>query len=232
MATIPTLINWRQESDGTIRVRLRDSGVAADWSGFEEIRAYMYSNAQRVIAGKCSVTVDGTDPTILVCVYPATEPQYLGVNSIIIRCKYHGRNKTYDKPVANIVARTADVAGDVVLDDPEVDVQIEVEDVSTSILDEAISSAFDAAARASEAAAEAQAMIDIKQGPPGKSAYQIAVDNGYEGTEEEWLESLAPAAVQYVGQELTPGQQQQARSNIDAAPRTAVAYLGEEVGTV
>ena len=33
MATIPTLPNWRQESDGTIRVRLRDSGVAADWSG-------------------------------------------------------------------------------------------------------------------------------------------------------------------------------------------------------
>lgn len=27
-------------------------------------------------------------------------------------------------------------------------------------------------------------------GPPGKSAYQIAVDNGFEGTEEEWLASL------------------------------------------
>lgn len=25
---------------------------------------------------------------------------------------------------------------------------------------------------------------------PGKSAYEIAVDNGFEGTEEEWLESL------------------------------------------
>lgn len=27
-------------------------------------------------------------------------------------------------------------------------------------------------------------------GPQGKSAYQVAVDNGFEGTEEEWLESL------------------------------------------
>lgn len=27
-------------------------------------------------------------------------------------------------------------------------------------------------------------------GAPGKSAYEIAVDNGFEGTEEEWLESL------------------------------------------
>ena len=27
-------------------------------------------------------------------------------------------------------------------------------------------------------------------GEPGKSAYEIAVENGYSGTEEEWLESL------------------------------------------
>lgn len=29
-----------------------------------------------------------------------------------------------------------------------------------------------------------------KPGDPGKSAYQIAVDHGFVGTEEEWLESL------------------------------------------
>ena len=28
------------------------------------------------------------------------------------------------------------------------------------------------------------------QGPEGKSAYEVAVENGFEGTEEEWLESL------------------------------------------
>lgn len=28
------------------------------------------------------------------------------------------------------------------------------------------------------------------QGNPGKSAYQIALDNGFEGTESEWLASL------------------------------------------
>lgn len=28
------------------------------------------------------------------------------------------------------------------------------------------------------------------QGEPGKSAYQTAVDNGFKGTEKEWLESL------------------------------------------
>lgn len=28
------------------------------------------------------------------------------------------------------------------------------------------------------------------QGPPGKSAYEIAVENGFQGTEQEWLASL------------------------------------------
>lgn len=28
------------------------------------------------------------------------------------------------------------------------------------------------------------------EGAPGKSAYEIAVENGFVGTEEEWLESL------------------------------------------
>ena len=32
--------------------------------------------------------------------------------------------------------------------------------------------------------------FEFIRGPEGKSAYQIAVNNGFEGTEEEWLESL------------------------------------------
>ena len=27
-------------------------------------------------------------------------------------------------------------------------------------------------------------------GPPGKSAYQVALDNGFIGTEQNWLDSL------------------------------------------
>lgn len=36
-----------------------------------------------------------------------------------------------------------------------------------------------------------------KQGVPGKSAYQIAVLNGFEGTEKEWLDSLKGDAFTY-----------------------------------
>lgn len=32
--------------------------------------------------------------------------------------------------------------------------------------------------------------IGAIKGEDGKSAYQIAVENGFEGTEEEWLDSL------------------------------------------
>lgn len=32
-----------------------------------------------------------------------------------------------------------------------------------------------------------------EQGPAGPSAYQLAVANGFDGTEAEWLASLAPA---------------------------------------
>ena len=50
-----------------------------------------------------------------------------------------------------------------------------------------------ATSRANDAAAAAEHMVDIHQGPPGddgKSAYEIAVEEGFVGTEEQWLASL------------------------------------------
>lgn len=57
----------------------------------------------------------------------------------------------------------------------------------------------------------------------GKSAYEIAVKNGFDGTETEWLESLRgkdginAGAVLYTPQTLTEEQKAQARANIGAA---------------
>lgn len=39
-----------------------------------------------------------------------------------------------------------------------------------------------------------QAASTMRKGDPGKSAYEIAVDNGFEGTEEQWLTSLTGPA--------------------------------------
>ncbi len=35
-----------------------------------------------------------------------------------------------------------------------------------------------------------QEWLDSLRGPEGKSAYQVAVDHGYTGTEEEWIEEM------------------------------------------
>ena len=190
MSTI-TLQNFRVGSDLTVKVRLKDGGVAIDWSTLSGIRAVLYSDAQSSIAGRCDVTVDGEDPTLLVCRYAATKMQYLGVNRIVVSAKYMGMTKTYDKPAFTFVRWTEDQAGEeITIEDPEVTVEIDVEDVSSSIFQEAVDAAFSAANRANEAAEAAEHMVDIHTGPEGKSAYEVAVEEGYTGTEEEWLASL------------------------------------------
>lgn len=40
--------------------------------------------------------------------------------------------------------------------------------------------------------------VDGKDGANGKSAYELAVDNGYKGTEQDWLESLKGESVTIV----------------------------------
>lgn len=162
-----TLPNVRTSSDITVRARLKDGGIYIDWTSLSEVKAYIYSDNQRALAGRCDVSVDGSDSTVLVCTYAATKPQYPGVNSLIVRGTYMGRMKTYDAKAFNLVNRTTEVPGDIVLDDPVVDLSIEVTDVSSSILDAAILAAIDAAGRANEAAEEAEHMVDIHTGPKG-----------------------------------------------------------------
>ena len=185
-----TLPNVRKGGDITFRVGLTDNGVSVDWSGLEEKRAFLMADQQKQISGEMSVAVDAEDPTVLVCTYSGDDRMYLGVNSVVIRAKYMGRLKVYDKKAVNIVGRTSAASGVVVLVDPVVPVQLAVEEVDTTILNNAIDAAIAAAERAEDAAEAAEHMVDIHTGPAGKSAYEVAVEEGYTGTEEEWLASL------------------------------------------
>lgn len=161
MSRTITLPNGRACSDFTFRVRLKDDGTAISWDGLSDIKAHVFSDVQKALAGRCEVSVDQQDHTILVCEYSATKPQYLGVNSIVIRATYQDRVKTYDKPAVNIVPRTANLADEeVVLEDPVVDVEIEVTDVDSSILDGAIAAALDAAEKANSAASHPPVIIE------------------------------------------------------------------------
>lgn len=184
---IITLKNIRASSDITVKLRLKDGGLAIDWSGVSDIKAYVFSDAQKALAGRFSVSVDQEDSTLLICEYSASKPQYLGVNSIVIRATYDGRTKTYDRKFGNIVPRTADVSGDIVLDDPVVDLELDVEDVSSSILDKILAACI-------KATEEAREVVDLQRGPRGYSAYEVAVQNGFVGTEAQWLASLVGPA--------------------------------------
>lgn len=190
MGTI-TLKNVRTTSDVTMNTSLKDGGVYIDWSELADIKAWLWSDAQKALSGRCDVRVDTDDPTNLICEYASTKAQYPGINRLVVQATYMGETKTYDKPAFNFVRWTAGQTGEqVTIDDPDVDVAIEVTDVSSSILDAAIAAAVAAADRAEEAAEAAEHMVDIHTGPEGKSAYEVAVEEGYTGTEEEWLASL------------------------------------------
>ena len=167
MSTI-TLPNIRVSSDLTVKLKLKDGGVAIDWSTLQNIKVSIYSDAQRALAGRCGASIDAEDPTLLVCTYAANKPQYVGVNRVVVSAKYMGETKTYDKPAFNFVRWTDDQAGEqITIDDPDIDVEISVEDVSSSILQEAVDAAFTAADRANDAAEAAEHMVDIHTGPKG-----------------------------------------------------------------
>lgn len=155
MANI-TLPNVRIESDVKLNATLKDNGVAVDWSGLTDISAALYSDTQRQVAGVCTTEISTEDSRVLICRYEAGEPQYLGPQRLVVRCRYQGQRKTYDAPAFNFVPLTGDLEGqELELSDPEVDVAIEVTEVSTSLLDRAIDAAFSNAALAAEAAEHA-----------------------------------------------------------------------------
>lgn len=166
-----------------MNTKLKDGGVYIDWASLTDIRAWIYSDAQKALAGRADVTIDQEDSTKAVLVYAGTKAQYPGINRLIIQARYNGSLKTYDKAVFNFVPRTAEATGNVTIDEPETDVEIVVQDVSSSILDATILAALAAADRANEAAEAAEHMVDIHQGPPGEDG-----KSPYIGENGHWYE--------------------------------------------
>ena len=146
----------RRGTTVTLRATLTDNGVRISWDTLDNIEAYIYSEEQRVIAGRCTCVVDGEDDTVLVCTYAANLPQYLGNQRLVIICDYQGQRSTYDKRAFKFVATTEEtlVDGTTIAADTA-DVHIDVEDVDSSVLAGAIQAALDAAGLATEAAGKA-----------------------------------------------------------------------------
>lgn len=134
---------------------LTDNGVKVDWRSLDSLSALIYSDSQRAIAGAASIEIDKADTTILLIEYAGYQPQYDGLARLIIRCLYKGAEKTFDAPVCDFVSTTAEATGITVINDPELDVHLTVNEVSTSVLDAAIAAAFDGASKANTAAVKA-----------------------------------------------------------------------------
>ena len=145
-----------------MKATLTDSGVRVDWSALENIAAYIYSEAQKVIAGKCSgVHVDPEDNTALLAEYPYTENQFLGAQSLVIVADYLGQHCTFDRKAFCFVATTDETNESTTVEDETVNVDITVEDVDSSILSGAIRAALEAADQANEAANQANEAAEI-----------------------------------------------------------------------
>ena len=152
MATT-TLKPIRQQTDVTLRATLTDNGVKASWPDFSTVKAFIYAERQRIIAGECTVEVDLEDDTVLVCRYDATKPQHLGIQKLVILVEYDGQKNTYDKQAFQFVATTDETLDDGTTVEEEVaEVDIDVTDIDTSALSGAIAAALAAAEAANEAA--------------------------------------------------------------------------------
>ena len=171
MATIE-LIHKRVGNDIKIALGLTDGGVAVDWTTVDKVRAFLVSDQQRVKMGDCRIGgPDSTDHTKLLMLYPASQPEYLGVARLVVTVTYHGHVSTFDKPFLVFVPSTAEegtgtveVEAPVTLDPEDNNLEISVTDVDTSVLDDAITDAQEAAAAANHAA-------DLATAAAGRNPY-------------------------------------------------------------
>ena len=152
--------NIRQGIDVHLWLRMVNSGVSVDWTIFDEIRVYIYSESQRQTAGKCTVEVAEDDATLLACEYPALENQFLGVQKVVLYTKLADQQNAYDKVAFCFVATTDETESTTTVEDEVVEVDLAVDDIDTSMLAGAIKAANEAAHSADASAGVARAQGD------------------------------------------------------------------------
>ena len=143
-------------TDLEYQVTLEDptTGLLADFAQMDSFYAVLYSDAQRRIAGRFSVSIDPTDSHILIARYSADQPEYLGLNRLVLRTIVQGASAAYDAPCVEFVALTEDVGTTTVAVDT---ILIELTAISQDYFDQILAACIDATERADVAAAGATA---------------------------------------------------------------------------
>lgn len=142
-------------NDLRLRVHLKEGDVAIDWRSVTDIRAWLYADRQKVMSGKFAVAIDADDPSVLILSY-INQPEYLGINRVVVRCTVNGLDSTYDGVAVEFVSRSAEVGEESIMT-PDTDVYIEVSGTSSGIISEILAACVAATDRANAAAVTSEA---------------------------------------------------------------------------
>lgn len=153
-----TIQSKRRGTSIYFEVTLSDNQIVVNWTDLDIKDVFMYSEAQRSYAGRCTYEIDSEDPSKLHVTYPADKQQYLGLHRLVVRVVLEGTEATYDAPAINLVASMEQAATPVVSE--EVAIGIEITEVDTTILHEILRACQQATDAANAAVAEAEQAIE------------------------------------------------------------------------
>lgn len=173
-----TIKKVRTGTDLLMHVTLKDNGVKVSWKSVENIFVFLFADDQGIMAGRAEASIDPADEYTLIVTYGVNEPEYLGVNRLVVNCVYDGKTATYDCPVIEFVETSAE-EGETTVEVTQVD--LEVSAVNTSLLDEAISACIAATAEAVDIVAVINAKLMSGEFKGGKGDKGDKGDKGEDG---------------------------------------------------
>lgn len=142
-------------TDVIMSLRVKDSGVVMDWTDVTIKGLQMYSDAQMCIAGKVEYEIDGEDPSELHLKFPGSRQCYMGDYRVVSILNYEGMDYSFDVPAFTLVARSDIVGTDsgtaALSSDNVIGLSVELESISTSLLQGIIDECLKATEDAREA---------------------------------------------------------------------------------
>lgn len=152
------LTRIRIGTDITMSVSLSDSGIKLSWDGVEVKHVVLYSDAQRIQAGRGEYLIDPSDPELMQVKYKAGQQCYLGAYRLVVQFVLQAgdsesRTYTADVPCFELVATTEEV-GNVPSsgDDDVIGLHLDLESIDSSLVQEIIDACINAAETANKAA--------------------------------------------------------------------------------
>lgn len=158
-------------TDITMSVSLSDSDIRMSWDGVNVKHVVLYSDDQKVQAGRGEYSVSPDTPELMKVVYGAGQQCYLGAYRLVVQFSVPvegGEDRTYtaDVPAFELVATTDEVrnipgeSGD----DDVVGLHLNLESIDSSLVQELISACINATEDALQTAAEVKETDETVKG--------------------------------------------------------------------